>query len=270
MLSVERIQKNKELADQYMMNNVGVVLWDIDGMIINAAGEALDDLSKKSSESIWKDIPVIKKEISQIGKWQQITAWLIENGVDEDLAAIRERWLWNDRDLISDAQPIEGAPELLSWLESEAKIPQVFHTSRPPIQERLTQEALKEVMPNYFRNEMLSIRDTNGISGTNFKIKSANSWAEYMQRSNYFIHRPNLLVLEDNPTHAVAMANSAKNLNLPTKVICVPLGGIDSPYLRDEKLSPNLYVIRRDSEDQNIWPLLEAFSGKDRSEFKRD
>lgn len=134
-------------------------------------------------------------------------------------------------------------------LKSTQESPQLTVYDKPHLTGTITS------CPRLSTKTTLSIRKSNHRDGAKFKVTKAFRLARDVG---------NLLIIEDSPEHALALAKQPQGLN--ANVILLPFASITLPDVADYE-GNNLVVLRRDSKDQNTWPLYEFLSGKSRETY---
>lgn len=254
--------KEKEILGPELFERVGMVLSDTDGITVDIAHEATEE-ARRALVCINLGDYDLSFQSSEISSRDQISKWFIANGLKEGVARQIEKSIWNNPEVVSRARPIPGALETIRWIKESGRFTR-FYTSRPLEQKTITSDWYDDSFPGLFESYMFSINEAVSYGGLVFKAIEAQEIAELMRDSRLFESRPTLLVLEDDPEHGIAIASHTQQLELDVVVGVIPYARIDNPNLYSHSLK-NLFVIKRDSEDQNIWSLYEYLSGNNRS-----
>ena len=184
---------------------------------------------------------------NDVNTWAYIEDKFIEAGLTENDARLTAIAIWNYTDVLMNAKPIKGAPELVNYLYRQGK-DNFSATSRPDIGN------IKEITKNWIYKELKYIQDVfvnpsdSNVKGPAFKADKLIELAEKYGSA---------VLVEDFPGHVKeilkVIRESGKDLKI--NIILLPYAKIEVP--EDLASDPMVTVMYRDAE-QGIGAIQEV------------
>lgn len=247
-MSVEYGRDSLKVSGPELLDGVDLILFDLDGIIFHPHKTVVSELKKILVNEFGSEVDLNFSE-SQIAMYDHLSIWAKERGMDHQRAYALERTLWDNPELLTRCELIDGAKDLVDWLIDEKRKLVMAHTSRPSEEliARTTKKALEQVRPGL----RVAMRVNNDSDRHMFKAKNAIS------RS---IDYGRILAIEDMSSHAQNILTLADSYAMDIWVLLIPYGL--SPVPQELLAHPRLISIERKSEDQGIRRAISYLKGE--------
>lgn len=240
----ERLINNENISGRELLERVNLILVDLDAVVIHSGVTAVEKLKDILVQELGAGVD-LNFTVAEVDHYDQIRTWAKQRGLAGKRLEGIEREIWDDDGVLNNADPINGAIELIQKLKEENQKTVEFHTSRTSGLKNITFEWLLLRVPNILESDLTTAEDL-GVG--RYEVKPINVVRKAKEYGA-------VLVIEDDPVHAERILELADKEGVDVWLILIPYARIAA---NDDLLEDNrLLLIERQDESQGIWKLHE-------------